>query len=820
MRTRLTIIAGLATLLSSLGLYPLFDGTGWVWSGFGAIISVAGGSLLVRRFRLATIFNLAGALAALLLYLTVRYASAEAFLGIIPTPSSLARLVERMGDGWREANRYAAPVPLERGIELLATLGIGLVAALVDLLAVRLRRAAPAGLPLLALYSVPAAIREESVSWAAFAAGAVGFLALLLADAREQVGGWGRPVFTHRWSEAAPRERPDSSALAATGRRIGLAAVAVAVAVPTVVPGIEPRGLFGMGGVGGGAGGSQTVTTPEPMVSLKRELTRQGHETVLTYRTDDPSPDYLRLYALDRFDGDRWTYSQLSSSSRDRVADRILPAPPGLESVPAPAVTTRIKIERKVRKLTFLPAPYAPSRVSIKGDWRVHGPSLMLYSLRDAAGGRSYTVTSLQAQPSGSQLSVAITPPQSIVVPYTRVPEEVSADIRQLANQVVGYRTRTQYDQAMKLQRWFTQGHRFAYDTGAPAPKHTSDLVDFLMVSRRGYCEQFAASMALMARIVGIPARVAMGYTAGAKDKDGKWVVKSRDAHAWPELYFQGAGWVRFEPTPSGGEGQGTATIPVYAQTSTPGSRSTPDGRDSPSAQPSTDPSQGTAPGALRGQRPDVVDSGLGPDQSADSGGGLPLGWIAGVTLVLLLLVTPMLARLLARRRRWARALPSPQAPRTPGRGGRRSPWGGAESTPAGAVGAAHAAWREMRADAIDHGLTWRASDSPRAAAQRLSELLELSPPASEALSRIAKAEERARYSRAPASVDTLRDDVRLVREAFAGSVDRRTRWRARLAPPSTMESFRNTGSRLLDAFDRLDSLGTALRRHLPKRRP
>ena len=200
MRGQMTIVAAAATLCGSIGLYPLFVSGGWFWSGFGAVLAVAGAGALVRRYRLPALVNLAGGLAALHVYVTIVYAGDKAFLGIIPTPGSFARVGDLVGEGWHAANTYAAPVPLIPGIALLATLGIGIVAALVDLLAVRLRRAAPAGLPLLAMYSVPAAIREESISWLAFGIGAAGYLWLLLADARVQVISWGRPVFTSRWS--------------------------------------------------------------------------------------------------------------------------------------------------------------------------------------------------------------------------------------------------------------------------------------------------------------------------------------------------------------------------------------------------------------------------------------------------------------------------------------------------------------------------------------------------------------------------------------------------------------------------------------------
>ncbi|MWK32765.1 hypothetical protein GEV43_00920 [Actinomadura sp. J1-007] len=438
--------------------------------------------------------------------------------------------------------------------------------------------------------------------------------------------------------------------------------------------------MFGMGG-GGGGGGTETVTTPDPLVSLKRELTRPDDSVVLTYRTDDPAgPDYLRLYALDRFDGDRWTYSALQSSAKDRLSGRTLPSPPGLGGVPARTVTTRVRVRKEVKRMTFLPVPYAPSQVSIKGDWRVHAGSLMVYSLRDSAGGRSYTVRSVRARPTGADLSAARGYPGDVVSHFTSVPRNVPPQIHDLARQITAGAT-TAHQQAVRLQRWFTQTGGFVYDLSAPAPQHGSDLTDFLLRGKRGYCEQFAAAMALMARILGIPARVAMGYTPGTQSGPDEWIVRSQDAHAWPELYFEGAGWVRFEPTPGGPAGQGTASAPAYSEPSGSSSAQHPQGETEPSSGPSAGSTGRAAPNRGQHDRPD-----FGPtddpraEESDDSGGSSP-AWLAGVLVVLLMaLAVPMVVRVLARRRRWAAVTASPG----------RSPDAARAADPADA---AHAAW-------------------------------------------------------------------------------------------------------------------------------
>ncbi len=831
----MTIMAGLATLAGSVGLYPLFESTGWFWTGFGAVVSVAGAGLAFRRLRLPALLGPVGGLAALVVYLTVMYARDYALLWVVPTPGSVGHLADLASEGQDAVGRYAAPVPLVPGIGLLVAAGVGVVATLVDLLAVGLRRAAPAGLPLLAMYSVPAAVRDDGVSWLAFGVGAAGFLALLMADAREHVGGWGRPVDSRRRpdevpmagarEEGAAREeraaRPDAGSLAASGRRIGVGAVAVAVLLPMAIPGVHPR-LFDLKR----GGGTQTVTTPDPLVSLKRELTRTSDSVVLTYQSDDPAgPDYLRLYALDRFDGDRWTYTALRSSVNDRLSAGEIPPPPGLRIAPRREVTTRVRVRSKVRNMTFLPVPYAPTRVSIKGDWRVHPASLMVYSLRDSASGRSYTVRSVRAQPTPGDLDAGsdYPYPPEVAARYLGVPRNVPQEVRNLARKVTDGATNA-HERAVRLQRWFTQTGQYVYDLSEPAPQHGSDLVDFLLHSKRGYCEQFAAAMALLARIVGIPSRVAMGYTPGTETAPGEWTVRSRDAHAWPELYFEGSGWVRFEPTPSGSSGQGTATTPVYSQPAAPGTGQRP---ESTSGSPSN-PTPREEESDDDGQQPRHRQDDEGPQsapvaQEEDEKQPWAVPWIAGGLLVLALLAVPMVLRALTRRRRWAvlavRTVPASgpvddTGPAVDAQGRGRGPRPSADP-----AGAAHAAWRELRADALDHGLRWLPSDSPRAAARRLGELVDLDDEGERALARIARAEELARYSGSlpPAPAERLRADVRTVREAFAAAVGRRARWRARLLPPSTMAEARGTlrsaGGRAAELSDRLNELPRRLRR-------
>ena len=128
---------------------------------------------------------------------------------------------------------------------------------------------------------------------------------------------------------------------------------------------------------------------------------------------------------------------------------------------------------------------------------------------------------------------------------------------------------KTPFQEAVALQDWLAAGS-FTYTLKAPSVVSAAGLAQFLEVTKKGYCQQFSYAMAVLARLLGIPSRVAYGFTAGAPTATRTYTVTTHDAHAWPELFFQGYGWLRFEPTPSGPAGQGTAFAPSYS--TTPGS--------------------------------------------------------------------------------------------------------------------------------------------------------------------------------------------------------------------------------------------------------
>jgi len=802
--TRLTALlaAGAAAVLALIACAPLLVGPSWYWKAAGlAVVAIAAASATRPRV-LRALATLISYLAALLIYLNVVFAGPQSVAAVLPTNASVHHLWLLASQGLAE-KQLSPPVPDIHGIMLLTAGGIGLMAVLTDLLAVRLRSPAIAGLPLLVLFSVPVATNARQAGVGApvaFCVGITGYLALLAADGRERLRIWGRLVTVWKAADDEHVRGPDTKALAAAGRRLGLAAACLAIVVPLVVPSVKPHGLFGKHEIAGPGDGRGGVALPNPLASMTGELLMAGNRTVLTYRTTNPRPQdqYLPVYVLD-YDNVSGTFNIVSPTGGAgvTVGRRPLRPVPGLNPriVPAPKYTTTITLGALTSglgsKISFLPLPYAPASLRIQGDWQEDDATLMVYSGQQKLAGLKYTVASTEADPQASELVSNQALPVGIKNGYLGLPSSSVAKkkLLSIARRITSGAS-SEYEMALKMESWFTTPGRFTYSLTPNLPKGPAGLLDFLSKTGRvGFCQQFAYSMALLARTLGIPSRVVIGYTAGARQRNGTWKVTTSDAHAWPELYFPNAGWLRFEPTPGGPGGQGTATAPPYVA----------GGSNGPPILPgSTAPASGSAPksgagksgaGAFRGRPNNLggTQAGRGPAGS----GGNTFSLVALILAIALALaaIAPWTARSLTRRRRWLKA--------------------------AGAAGQAHAAWRELRDDLDDYGLSCRASESPRAVARRVGTTSGVDESACQALNRIARAEERASYAAAPEAAPALSADVLTVRRAVARQVTRSARWRARLWPASTLRPVRAGLQHSLDVFGWLDAAGQKVRSHV-----
>jgi transglutaminase-like putative cysteine protease len=790
---RQTIAAAIAALAAAVSLYPLFLGVTWFWAGAGAVVTVALAGILTRLRRLPVVACLTISLLCLVWYLNLAFEAGHSLGYIVPTLSSLRHLGQLARTGMNESSQYAPPAPGLPGILLLGAGGIGIVALLVDFMAVRLRNAALAGAPLLLLVTEPFAVsaaRGWFETMAAFCLVTAGYLGLLATESRQRIRAWEQP----RPGESGA---PDLSTLAGTGRRVGTAAVVIALCLPLFVPGVHVTRLFGgQPGIGGnpgdGAGGAAGPGFPSPEAGVSSQLHDTLNTPVLHYRAIEPSPseplgtgtpigEYLQLYVLDQLTPAAG-FQLTTNPAYVRLArgGATLPVAPGLPGNPLvtgtrsswPMVSTTVQIDNGVASGTrlngetaaVLPVPYPALSVDMPtGAWLAAPDDLMVYSTDSQVGGLNYGVLSLDPTPTSQELAGAGQAPTDITSYYDSVPTPYKA-LAPLA-QIVTEGDSTAIEKAQSIQAWLGTSGVFSYTLNATPVSTAAGLASFLETTRRGYCQQFAVAMAVLARLVGIPSRVVVGYTSGTQQKDGSWQVTTHDAHEWPELYFAGSGWLRFEPTPAGANGQGTATAPSYSKLQTTAGSNGSSGTFPNLPGTAATPSASGIPAGLRNDIPPTGEGGLGGTLPSQAGGLTP--WqIFGLVIAGLLavaIIAPSAARLVIRRRRWSRA--------------RRG----------GDAALAHAAWRELQDDLVDYQAGYAPSESPRATGTRLGTQRRLGGASAEALGRITLAEERAQYAASPVPGEKLRADSAVVRRALAATASRARRLRARALPPSVL---------------------------------
>lgn len=661
------------------------------------------------------------------------------------------------------AQEFAAPVPTQAPpIDAILVLCGLLCLLMVDLLACTLRRVPLAGLPLLTIYSIPVSMVAASISWWVFAATAAGFLTMLFLQEADQVSRWGRPL-------GVDRETGDPIAFGAgahvtrgAATTVGGVATALAVLVPALIPSLG----FHVFDFGPGSGGGDEIQIENPTADLVRDFKSGEDIPLIQVTTTDPDPSYLRVLALTRFTDVEWSPGDRDVPT-DQTADGLLPPPEGLAaSVDRREIPYDVTILPGFDSL-WLPTQTPISRVQAEGDWRYDATTMDFLAVPDdlSAAGMHYTMTALDVDLTAAHLLDAGPAVGKVNESFTQLPDDMPPMIRELALEVVDGR-RFPFERAVALQEWFRTGGGFEYTLEAAEGNGYEALLRFLTEGpggRQGYCEQFASAMAVMARELGIPARVAIGFLNPAPAGQNTWIYSTNDLHAWPELYIDGSGWVRFEPTPSGR----AEDVPSYTtedltpeeEPSDPAATRSADLSGGPSARPTETP----------GAAADVETGGGAVTDSS----WLPL---AGAVLAVALAVGGLLLPRTVRSRRRERRL---------------------------AGGDPEQIWVELRDTATDLGVPWPPGRSPRATRDVLVDHLglpvtpstperpphgpDIAPEAVIALDRIVGVIERLRYSRpgGESARLALRTDAETCLDALAGGAPLSTRRRAGWWPRS-----------------------------------
>jgi transglutaminase-like putative cysteine protease len=586
-----------------------------------------------------------------------------------------------------------APMPYQAGFAVFTAVLVWLVYLLTETLVIGLASPAWTFPVLIMPYIVPSLAIYSETSPFLFCFPAAGFALILATATATSVSAGGA-------DEAA-----------ASGWRRGVATTAtlatVLAFVGTLVLSLP---IPERSGNGPDTGGSGSVQLGDPSLDLIRNINSSSNQTLLTYRSSDGAGEYLRLAALPVFDARGFHLTATDLVPLQFQADR-----PGA----AEQGTVRTSVQVGALAGEYLPMPWFPIAADVPTDaWRYDPKTLAVVAI---GTGRNTATRNLSYDTSSARLPAAETLLPSLTTAgdpgdgglTLQLPDALSDDVRRLAEDV----TRGKGSAGAKALALadFLRSDAFTYSTAVSPGTTLGTLDDFLLGSRTGYCEQFAGSLAVMARVVGIPSRVVVGFLPGKKTGD-HWEVSARNMHAWTELYFGGSvGWLPVDPTPSGAVGNGTpATSAAPTHSATTKEPSAPASSAAPTLAPL--PTDGTAGGPSN-----------------------PLPWLVGTAgLLVVVAAGPRLARVLLRSYRLAGS--------------------------ADARRAAEHAWAEVRAVVRDRGRDWPSGTS-RQVATELGEHLD--PVGRRELTELAMTVERARYDQEPVSSEGLAARVERITAAM-----------------------------------------------------
>ena len=453
----------------------------------------------------------------------------------LPTLRTLRAVGRSLEFVAQQAKVQVAPTPPFAPLLLAAVTATWTAAFSTHALAIRAGSPLLAVLPSVALVGFADTVLDDGARPVYAITFLLAALAVVFVDGLRRVRQWG-PI----WSSL--RSRRLSSVASRGARQVATLAVLAAVLVPWLLPGFGSAALVDFSTAGGDG------VRLDPFVSIQAQL--EGSDPVDLFKVESSAgPAYWRLYALDAFDGTTWSSTDPRAEERGQVlgSDALLPMQPFPTS--SETFVQRYEVLRDIGD-PWLPMAHPAESVTVPLSEIRYQEDLASAVVDGGLGeGLEYTVTSRIVAPTGQELDAVDFQPPAEYGRYTLVPATVDLRVRDIALRwaLDAGSPASPYRQVLAIQQHLRT--EFEYTLDVEPASDADALVEFLRVSRRGFCQQFATAMAILVRELGYPARVAVGYREGTANGN-TYLVQSKEAHAWVEVYFEGYGWLPFEPTP------------------------------------------------------------------------------------------------------------------------------------------------------------------------------------------------------------------------------------------------------------------------------
>jgi transglutaminase-like putative cysteine protease len=294
----------------------------------------------------------------------------------------------------------------------------------------------------------------------------------------------------------------------------------------------------------------------DPFISISAQLS--GDQRVDLFKVQTSDPQYWQLYVLDEFDGEEWRSSDPDGTGGGQIeGGQIVNAgPPPPDSETKSSYTFTILSGFDSGHVLPMPEQIIPpaNLIDTAGDlgdvtWDPYLEQAFVEGGLDA--GLKYTFRTRIVVPTAEELDQVKNLAPAQYGRWAELPADLDPRIKEIANDWTQGED-SDYDKVLAIQQHF-HSNGFTYSIDVDVADDADALLTFLTQTKTGFCQQYATAMAVLVRELGLPARIAVGYQAGTLQDDGSYLVQSTDAHAWVEVFFEGYGWLPFEPTPGRG---------------------------------------------------------------------------------------------------------------------------------------------------------------------------------------------------------------------------------------------------------------------------